>query len=86
MDLQFIENTLCDIFGEQNVKPYSKGFRIIVDYDNIPFCVVLRTENDKLVMERDAVDEKEDNYEEAYKKAYKMLIQGKDKLGDYILF
>lgn len=82
MDLQKLEQALYNIFGSQNVKPYNKGFRVIVDYENMPYCIILRFEHDRLIMDRDAVDEGETNYEEAYKKAYKLLIQNKDILGD----
>ena len=85
MDLHQLKSVLCEIFEEKNVKPYAKGVRIIIDYQNVPYCIVLRLENDRLVLDRDAVDENEDNYEEAYKKAYKMLIQNKEKFHDNII-
>lgn len=85
MDINKLEDTLCDVFGEKNVKPHAKGFRVIIEYENMPFCIVLRIEDDKIIMERDAVDEDEANYEEAYKLAYKSLIQNKDKFDNDIV-
>jgi hypothetical protein len=86
MKLHQLENVLREIFEDKNVKPHAKGFRIIIDYNNMPYCIVLRLENDRLVLERDAVDENENHYEEAYKKAYKMLIQNKEKFHNDIIF
>lgn len=86
MDLHKLENALCRIFGQKNVKPYTKGFRIIVDYENMPYCVVLKLESNKLAMEKDAIDCEEAGYEEAYKKAYKMMLQAKDMFEDDIEF
>lgn len=80
MEPQKLEDTLSRIFGSKNVKAHAKGFRIIINYENMPYCVVLRYEHGRLVMDRDAVDKIETNYEEAYKKAYKMLLQNKDNL------
>lgn len=79
MDLGQVEAALYEIFGSKNVKPHASGFRVIIDYDNMPYCIVLRLEQNKLIMDRDAVDREEANYEEAYKKAYKMLIQNKSR-------
>jgi len=79
MDLKALETSLGEIFGSNNVKPHSKGFRLIIEYENMPYCVVLRTEDERLVMDKDAVDEDQANYDEAYKKAYKMLLLNKDK-------
>jgi len=84
MNLQKVESVLFDIFGQDNVKSYTRGFRIIVEYDNMPYCIVLRLEENKLVIDRDAVDQDENNYEQAYKKAYKMLLKNKDKFDDNI--
>lgn len=85
MDMNKLEITLGEIFGQQNVKQYLKGYRIIIDYENIPYCIVLKNEDGRMVLERDAVEVEDPNYEEAYKKAYKTLIQNKDKLGDDII-
>jgi hypothetical protein len=85
MDTNKLENTLNEIFGQHNVKPSSKGFRIIVDYEKMPYCVVLKAEDNKLVLEKDAIEAEEPNYENAYKKAYKILIQNKDRLGDDVV-
>jgi hypothetical protein len=84
MNLKQLEIALCNTFGEKNVKPHAKGFRVIVDYENMPYCIVLRAEQNRLVMERDAIDENEENYDEAYRKAYKMLLQNKDKFNGKI--
>lgn len=84
MNLQKVESVLFDIFGQNNVKSHAKGFRIIVDYDNMPYCIVLRLEENKLVVDRDAIDEDESNYEQAYKKAYKIMLQNKDKFDNDI--
>jgi len=86
MDLKKLECTLQGIFGENNVKPYTRGFRVIVDYENMPYCIVLRADEGRLVLDRDAVDQEEHNYEEAYRNAYKILIQNKDKFDDGIDF
>lgn len=86
MDLQQLEKALCETFGDKNVKSYAKGFRVIVDYENMPYCVVLRVDQDRLMMDKDAIDQNEVNYEEAYKKAYKMLLQNKEKFNDEIDF
>lgn len=84
MDFKRLETSLSEIFGENNVKPYAKGFRLIVDYENMPYCIVLRAEGERLVMDKDAIDENEENYEEAYKKAYKMLLLHKQKFNGEI--
>jgi hypothetical protein len=86
MDLNKLEEVLGEIFGQQNVKPYPKGFRVIVDYENMPYCVVLnKNDEGKIVLEKDTVDAEEANYEEAYKKAYKVLIQNKDRLDNDVI-
>ncbi|KPU44535.1 hypothetical protein OXPF_16180 [Oxobacter pfennigii] len=84
MDLLKLQNALAETFGDNNVKPYKKGFRVIVDYNNMPYCIVLRVENERFVMDRDAVDSDQADYEDAYKKAYKMFIVNKDKFNEYI--
>jgi len=85
MDINKLEGALNEVFGENNVKPYSKGFRVIVNYKDMPYCIILRAEEDRLVLEKDAVDEDEANYEEAYKMAYKELIHNKDKFDNDII-
>ncbi|HBM74629.1 MAG TPA: hypothetical protein DD429_03645 [Clostridiaceae bacterium] len=82
MDLQKTQAVLDEIFGDKYVKPYTKGFKIIVEYDNMPYCIGMRAEQNRLMVERDPIDQKETNYENAYKKAYKMLIHYKNKF-DY---
>lgn len=78
MDLKKPEIALKEIFGEKNVKSFAKGFRIIINYEDLPYCAVLMFDHDKLVLERDAVDQDEINYEEAYRKVYKELLRNKD--------
>jgi hypothetical protein len=80
MDLQGFCSILGEIFGENNVKLKTRDFRIIIEYENMPYCIVLSVDHDRIVMRRDAVDEGEHNYEAAYKKAYKMLASNKNKL------
>lgn len=84
MDVQLLESTLRDIFGEKNVTHFSKGFRIIVDYDNMPYCVVLRLEGNKLEMDRDDIDRNETNYDEAFKTVYKTLLKNKERFDNQI--
>ncbi|HBM80949.1 MAG: hypothetical protein QME45_07605 [Clostridiales bacterium] len=82
MELRAIQELLSEIFGEKNVKAFTKGFRVIVNYNNMPYCVVLRQEGDKIHIEKDAIDEDQENYDEAYKMAYRLIIQNKQKFGD----
>jgi hypothetical protein len=85
MDMNKLETTLGEIFGQQNVRPYLKGFRIIINYENKPYCIILKNEDGHMVLEKDAIEVEDPNYEEAYKKAYKIFIQNKDKLGDNVV-
>lgn len=84
MDNSKLESVLYEIFGHENVKPYSKDFRVIVEYENMPYCVVLKSEDGRMILEKDAVDVEEPHYDEAFKKAYKLLIQNKDRLEEDI--
>jgi hypothetical protein len=84
MDLQHLQNILEGVYGKNNVKAHARSFRVIVEYENMPYCVVFRVEDNRLTMERDSVDQDEANYDEAYKKAYKLFIQNKDKFGEDI--
>lgn len=85
MDINKLEIILCEIFGQQNVKPYLKGFRIIINHENMPYCIILKNEDGRMLLEKDAIEVEDPSYEEAYKKAYKIFIQNKDKLGDDIV-
>lgn len=82
MTLEQLNTTLCEIFGQQNVKPHDKEFRVIVDYEDMPYCVIVKVDDDgsNIKLNKDAIDEKENNYNEAYRKAYRLLVKHGGKI------